>query len=1058
MNQPLYGVWLGDAFFCFSGEVSEPKVDAWSRIIRKLRLEDGSRPFAHASLRLAEMRFPVQPAVVKSVRRNERKTLGGRTMEGLALSPGDAFHMLLSLDAGLYQSQGLALGEEMEYWLMAAKFALELQLRGRIAPGTAEVPLAGRRRSASMHMIKAVWKPQLRGEDAERFLQMAANIPPICIGVPAALAGSEPVTREEAGAIVLYSFLCAVIDAEAREAVRAIEGKLSSYLQDYRRGRSPITELWWNSLLTVSREITVQGAAEEVQELAQEVESAGHTYLPYTEGEELPPENGIIRLGLRLEPPLAEGQKEWHLSFWAGSREDEGMWLPARSIWSSSEKDMLVRGRIYESAQEQLLMAIGDAAEQSPELAEGLAGPAPESVVLPLEKLSSFMKESVPRLTRGNVTVQMPSKWSREGRRRTGLSLKMIQDSSTRFGVDQPVPVLGMEHLVSFEVSAALGGQQLTREELTALAEANMPYIEFRGEWIEVDLKEINQVLRFMKKHEKGEMELSEWMHLTAEMDGERMWKGLFIEELETKGLLSALLDGEGARRLPARSIPASLHGQLRPYQERGYQWLSVMRDLGFGVCLADDMGLGKTIQVITCLLDHRREGQLVSGDPAAEPGEQLSDREIELLRQGGPVLIVCPTSLLGNWQRELQRFAPDLTLYIHHGVRRLRGESFREEALQYDIILTTYHLAGRDGTDLSAVSWSSVVLDEAQYIKNYRTKQAQSVMKLSAPHRIAMTGTPVENRLAELWSIFHFLNPGYLGSFSAFRQRYALGEGQEERLKELHRLVSPFMLRRLKSDPDIRKDLPEKLEIKSYCPLSEVQGAMYQAVVDEMMGQIENRSGMARKGLVLSSLTKLKQICDHPQLLRGEDNRPAKMESSGKMQRLLEILDSIADVEESALIFTQYVNMGEMLVKFLAKRYGKEPAFLHGGVPKKERDEMVRAFQNGKGTSFFILSLKAGGVGLNLTRANHVLHYDRWWNPAVENQATDRVFRIGQDKNVQVHKLISQGTLEERIDELIEQKKSLSEQVVGSGETWLTEMSNGELRQLIELQGQDWM
>ncbi|SMF91049.1 Superfamily II DNA or RNA helicase, SNF2 family [Paenibacillus uliginis N3/975] len=1034
MNQPLYGVWLGDAFFCFSGEVSEPKVDAWSRVIRKVQLDDGIRPFAHASLRLAEMRYPVQSAVVKNVRRTERKTLGGRTMEGLALTPGDAFTMLLSLDAGLYQSKGLILGEEMEYWSTAARFALELQLRGRIAPGTAEVPSAGRRRSATMHMVKAVWKPQLTGEDAERFLQLAANIPPLCMGVPAALAGSEPATREEAGAVVLYSFLCSVIDAEAREAVRGIEGKLSSYLRDYRRGRSPLTELWWNSLLTVSRELAVQGAAEEVYDLTREVESAGHTVLPYTEGEDLPPENGNIRLGLRLEPPLEEGQKDWRLSLWAGGREDEGLWLPAHSIWSCREKDLLVRGRIYTSIQEQLLLAIGGAADQSAELVEGLRGPAPEGVVLPLEKLSSFMRESVPRLARTGVTVQMPSKWSREGRRRVGLSLKMMQDTSPNGGVDNHLPILGMEHLVSFEVSAAVGGQQLSREELAALAEANMPYVQFRGEWIEVDLKEINQVLRFMKRHEQGEMELSEWMHLTAEMDGERMWKGLFIEEVETTGLLSALLDGEGERRLPSRQIPSSLHGQLRPYQERGYQWLSVMRDLGFGVCLADDMGLGKTIQVITCLLDQRREAH------------------------SGPVLIVCPTSLLGNWQRELQRFAPDLSLYIHHGVHRLRGESFQQEALQYDIVLTTYHLAGRDGGDLSSVSWSSVVLDEAQYIKNYRTKQAQSVMKLSAPHRIAMTGTPVENRLGELWSIFHFLNPGYLGSFNAFRQRYALGEGQEERLHELHRLVSPFMLRRLKSDPDIRKDLPEKLEIKSYCPLTEVQGAMYQAIVDEMLGQIENRTGMARKGLVLSSLTKLKQICDHPQLLRGEDGRSPKMESSGKMQRLLEILDSIADVEESALIFTQYVGMGELLVKFLTKRYGKEPAFLHGGVPKKERDDMVRAFQEGEGACFFVLSLKAGGVGLNLTRANHVLHYDRWWNPAVENQATDRVFRIGQHKNVQVHKLISQGTLEERIDELIEQKKALSEQVVGSGETWLTEMSDGELRQLIELQGQDWM
>ncbi|KOR76885.1 DEAD/DEAH box helicase [Paenibacillus solani] len=1033
MNQPLYGVWLGDVFFCFSGEVSEPKVDAWSRVVRTFRMPDGTRPFTNASLRLAELRYPAKTLGSTSKRRPERKTLGGRTMEGLALAPGDAFQWLISMDAEYYRSQGLAVGEEIEYWVQASRFALELLLQGKFAPGTAEVPSVGRRRT-TMQTIKAVWKPQLSAEDTARFLQLAANIPPIAIGTPAALAGSDPATREEAGAIVLYSFLCAVIDSQAREVVRESENKLQAYLANYRRGQSPLAELWWNSLLTASRDIPVQGTTEEVGELEEAVERVGGTEFPYISMEDHPPGEGTLGLGLRLEPPLEDNRTDWKVSFWVRSQEDEGLLMSARSIWGNPVSDQMIRGRMYSGVQLQLLMNLGEAAALAPELAEGLHGPAPEGVTLTLERLSTFMKESVPKLTANGIAVQMPSRWSKEGRRRVGLSLKMMQDARSP-GESHPLPVLGMEHLVNFQISAAMGGQTLSREELKYLAEQNLPYVQFRGEWVEVDLKEINQVLRFMKRHEKGEMELAEWMHLSAEMDGERMWKGLFIEEVETTGLLSSLLEGEKERKLPSRPIPSTLHGELRPYQERGYQWLSMMRELGFGVCLADDMGLGKTVQVITTLLERQRHGS-----------------------EGSPVLIICPTSLLGNWQRELQRFAPDLTLHVHHGVRRLRGEDFLHEASEHDIVLTTYHLAGRDGGDLSAIHWSSVVLDEAQYIKNYRTKQAQSVMKLSAPHRIAMTGTPVENRLAELWSIFHFLNPGYLGSFHSFRQRYAPGEGQQERLRELHKLVSPFMLRRLKSDPDIRKDLPEKLELKSYCPLSEVQGAMYQAVVDEMMGQIESQTGMARKGLVLSSLTKLKQICDHPQLLRRDEGRPLRPDSSGKMERMLEILDSIADVEESALIFTQYVGMGELLVSMLERKYGKQPYFLHGGVPKRERDEMVRNFQSGEGTEFFVLSLKAGGVGLNLTRANHVLHYDRWWNPAVENQATDRVFRIGQHRNVQVHKLISQGTLEERIDELIEQKKALSEQVVGAGETWLTEMSDGELRQLIELQEQDWM
>lgn len=521
-------------------------------------------------------------------------------------------------------------------------------------------------------------------------------------------------------------------------------------------------------------------------------------------------------------------------------------------------------------------------------------------------------------------------------------------------------------------------------------------------------------------------------------------------------------------RSIEPRQVPAELHGELRPYQERGYQWLSAMRELGFGVCLADDMGLGKTIQVITCLLDRKheerqaaeeeaRENELLNGsDDSFSADQHTNEQPVHL-----PALIVCPTSLLGNWQRELKRFAPDLSLYIHHGGQRLHGNDFQAEAQTHDIVLTTYHLAGRDGPDLASLHWSTIVLDEAQYIKNYRTKQAQSVMRLSTLHRIAMTGTPVENRLSELWSIFQFLNPGYLGTASSFRQRYTgLGPSEENAasLRELHRLVSPFMLRRLKSDPDIRKDLPEKLELKSYCSLTPEQTVLYQRVVDDLMGGLDGRNGIARKGIVLSSLTKLKQICDHPVLADSNRKDHGKAEASGKMERLLELLDAIRDNGESALIFTQYVAMGDLLVSRLKQRYEEEPYFLHGGVSKAQRDDMVETFQKGEGPSMFVLSLRAGGVGLNLTRASHVVHYDRWWNPAVENQATDRVFRIGQNRNVQVHKLICQGTLEERIDELIESKKALSEQVVGSGENWLTEMSDDELRGLISLQGETWL
>jgi hypothetical protein len=839
-------------------------------------------------------------------------------------------------------------------------------------------------------------------------------------------------SREEAGAYVLYSFLQAVMTAEIKKIVAGIESELGPYKANYRRGYSPLTDLWWNSLLTGSRDIPVQGTPAEVTELLAVVNSTAGNEVPQPEAEEA--RSGQLGLGLRLEPP--EGESEvWNLTFWAESRDEGEFWLPAAAIWGSREREFTLWGTRYRNIQQQLLAALGRAARISPDIQRALDVPAPAGAELEPERLYYFLKESVQQLRERGITVQMPSRWSREGRRRVGMKMKMQPPPSLTEGPVQAA--LGLEELVSFRIEASLGDSPVSEEELNALVEAGVPFVQFRGEWVEIDPKEIRQVLRYMKRHESGEMTAADWMRLEAEDEEGRLWKGMSVTGMETSGLLSSLMRGDILRNLPMRTVPPGLHGTLRPYQERGFQWLAALSGLGFGVCLADDMGLGKTVQVITCLLDRALNA----------PPEEKRD----------PVLILCPTSLLGNWQRELQRFAPSLSVHIHHGGRRVRGQGFLELAASHEIVLTTYHLAGRDSEDLAGVHWSTVVLDEAQYIKNHRTKQAQSVMKLSAPHRIAMTGTPVENRLGELWSIFHFLNPGYLGTYHSFRQRYVSGEGGD-RLRELHRLVSPFLLRRLKSDPDISKDLPEKLELKSYCPLTETQAGLYQGVVDEMLGVIGERSGIARRGLVLSSLTKLKQICDHPQLFSKEEGRSTRSEQSGKMEVMFEVLDSISELGEAALIFTQYVAMGELLVAKLAKRYGKAPLFLHGGISKRERDEMVHAFQEGEGPAFFVLSLKAGGVGLNLTRANHVVHYDRWWNPAVENQATDRAFRIGQHKNVQVHKLICQGTLEERIDELIERKKNLSEQVVGSGENWLTEMSNHELKELIELQGQDWM
>ncbi|WP_150272136.1 DEAD/DEAH box helicase [Paenibacillus tepidiphilus] len=1029
MIMHLYAIWLGDVLFCFSGETSEPKVDAWTRVVKRLEFRGGVRPFAGALLRLAEVKYPVS---VPAEGRTGRRGLPGRTLEGLALGPKEAFELLLAWDEQDSRAKGIEPGGELRYWAAAARFALELLATGGMVPGAQPQRTGSPRRRGGEQAAAAVWRPAFRTEAArEHFLGLASAMPVIALGAHIAEEG-ELSSRTNAGAYVLHSFLQAVMSTEIKRVIAGVERELEPSKANYRRGASPLTELWWNSLLTGSREVQVQGTPAEVAELLEAVQlTAGHE-VPYAEGQE--EAGGRLGLGLRLEPPDT-AHAQWRITFWAENREEGEFWIPAAHIWSSAEREFTLWGKRYRNIQQQLLDWLGQAAAVSPEIRGALCVPAPAGAELTPEQLYAFLKDSVQQLRDRGITVQMPSRWSREGRRRAGMKLRMQLPSEGQDG--RAEAALGLEMLVSFRIEASLGDSAVSEAELQALVDAGVPFVRFRGEWIEVDPKEIRQVLRYMKRNESGEMAAADWLRLAAEDEEERLWKGLSVTGMETAGLLSSLMRGDVLRSQTVRPVPALLQGTLRPYQERGFQWLATLSGLGFGVCLADDMGLGKTVQVIACLLDRAL---------TAPPSERQD-----------PVLILCPTSLLGNWQRELQRFAPSLSVHIHHGGRRVRGEGFRALAAGHEIVLTTYHLAGRDSEDLAGVRWSTVVLDEAQYIKNHRTKQAQSVMKLSAPHRIAMTGTPVENRLGELWSIFHFLNPGYLGTYHSFRQRYTSGES-EERLRELHRLVSPFLLRRLKSDPDISKDLPEKLELKAYCPLTETQAALYQGVVNEMLGAIGERSGFARRGLVLSSLTQLKQICDHPQLLRKEESRSGRAEQSGKLDMLYEVLDSISESGEAALIFTQYVAMGELLVSRLAKRYGTAPLFLHGGIAKRDRDEMVRAFQEGEGPAFFVLSLKAGGVGLNLTRANHVIHYDRWWNPAVENQATDRAFRIGQHKNVQVHKLICQGTLEERIDELIERKRNLSEQVVGSGENWLTEMSNQELEQLITLQGQDWM
>jgi SNF2 family DNA or RNA helicase len=495
---------------------------------------------------------------------------------------------------------------------------------------------------------------------------------------------------------------------------------------------------------------------------------------------------------------------------------------------------------------------------------------------------------------------------------------------------------------------------------------------------------------------------------------------------------------------------PNDFQGQLRPYQRRGVGWLAYLEMLGMNGCLADDMGMGKSAQVIARLVHERDQANPI------KPKQRGRQKKVsEGIKPVLPTLLIAPTSVVGNWGKEIEKFAPHLRYVLHHGADRLRdAKKFTAMVQDCDVVITSYALVRLDQAIIAAQEWQRIVIDEAQNIKNPKAAQTKAILQLPAHHRLALTGTPVENRLLDLWSIFNFLNPGYLGKENTFRTSFEMPIQRDNDLKRsatLKKLVEPFILRRVKTDPAIIKDLPDKVEQKCYCNLTKEQAALYEVVVKNVSKAIDNVDGIQRKGMILGTLTKLKQICNHPaQFL--QDNSDFTTGRSQKLERLMEMVEEIRSEGESLLIFTQFTDIGESLEKVLKQR-NYNTYYLHGGTLRKKREKMIAQFQDPETPpSVFILSLKAGGVGITLTKANHVFHFDRWWNPAVEDQATDRAFRIGQNKNVFVHKFVVLGTLEEKIDQMIEDKKKLAGAIVGNDESWLQTLDNNAFKQLIAL------
>ena len=685
---------------------------------------------------------------------------------------------------------------------------------------------------------------------------------------------------------------------------------------------------------------------------------------------------------------------------------DPSLTVDAADVWSAPT---VVTARFGARADTDLLLALRRGGHAWPPLTRLLEEARPSAMALRDTDVMDLLGDAGARLGAIGVDVLVPAELT------THPQLRAV------IGTPQPAAVTAagftLESLLEFRWAVSVDGHDLTAEELAVLAEAKRPLVRVRGRWVMVDADLVAKLRRTPTVH--GGDALGAAISGSIEVDGE-------VVTATVVGAVASLADGlAGLEQETEVREPAGLAATLRPYQRRGMAWMAALAQLGLGGCLADDMGLGKTVQVIALHL--RRHEQQAAGDRR-------------------PTLVICPASLLANWEREIERFAPGLPVRRFHG-----GDRTLSDVAADEFVLTTYGVVRRDHGVLAERQWGLLVADEAQHAKNPLSRTARSLRALPVTGRIALTGTPVENHLTDLWSILDWASPGLLGPLESFRRRIAIPVERDRdpaAVDAFARVIRPFVLRRRKTDPSVAPDLPPKTETDRLVPLTAEQVTLYEAVVRETMAEISEADGIGRRGLVLKLLTALKQVCNHPAQYLGQ---PAPIAGrSGKLEAFDELLDVILDAGDSVLVFTQYVVMGRLLERHLGER-GVVTRFLHGSVPVVRRQAIVDAFQAGD-APVLLLSLKAGGTGLNLTRATHVVHYDRWWNPAVEDQASDRAWRIGQDRPVQVHRLVTEGTVEDRIADVLAAKRGLADAVVSGGEAWIAELSDEELAALVEL------
>lgn len=934
----------------------------------------------------------------------------------------------------------------LRFWSLASRFLFGLLSRGRFRPSVHRNGNDG----------ASLWEADLRSQRRELdALRLAAP--------EEALGGGDPETA-------IGDYLVALGDSVVRDAGRRLGW--SPVAAPAPRGRREVIERVLDDLFT--------GASGRLGNESKEALWRVNGALGAAADSSAAP-IGNCRLVFLLEPPEEDLEskpdatepdaRHWQIRFCleqqavpglvasgsngaAPGREGDSR-LPLSEVWDARDAAANLRRFGIADPAIPLLENLGRAARACPLLEKGLEAPSPEDVWISAAEAYAFLHEGHGALVQQGFQVHIPPTLvGRRGRKPT-LRLTVrptagapdlvpraprIPDSAEPQG--RGPGGVGLDALVSYSWQVAIDDHTWSLDEFRRLTRGKRRLVRASDAWVELDQEAVNRlfseaarrrahadrspVLRDALRERlrlpsaaPGLFEPEETTPVLSQIEGES-WIGSLFSALEA-----------AAEELGPLDPPAGLRAELRPYQRIGYGWLRLLADHGLGGCLADDMGLGKTCQALTFLLGEQEGGRL-----------------------NRPWLLVCPNSIVANWRKEAQRFAPSLRLHVRQGAERSRGPELQQALEESDLIVCSFGITHRDFDQLSEVEWGGLILDEAQNLKNPGAKQTRAVRRLKAPIRFALTGTPLENRLTDLWSIMEILNPGFLGPERTFRRTFTVaveGAQDPEATEELRRLVRPFILRRLKTDPKVIRDLPEKHQTRVYCNLTSEQASLYQAAVDQCLERIERNTGFARRGEILRTLTRLKQICNHPENFLGGGGMLAGR--SGKLTRLVEILTEVVQQGERALVFTQFAEMAKLLAPYLSEVLGARIPVLHGSVSLAERDAVVTHFQEAPDPPpLLVVSLKTGGYGLNLTRASHVVHYDRWWNPAVENQATDRAFRIGQRKRVLVHKFLCTGTLEERIADLLERKSALAESVIGTGEGWLTSLSSEALQNVLVL------